>query len=452
MKNKKALIVFGCVGCTIFLMLILCIGGLVLIATQYEQEENKDNDPVIEEIDEDYESPSMGNVNIDIPSIQVSSINNSNINSPDPKQVQINEILLVRDTINLLKNTNWSGSKDAKLPIKVSDYDQSRLENYIENQEAKSGLLTIPNQIEDVFSSGQSATEITSLMMLARNEYIAYLEAKGVNSKYIEEIKSNVLPEDRNRIKYHPENDPNADFSSVGGYNIDENGERDYSKVNLQLYAVDIYNIASNVYNSKILGEPKGEYDTQYWEECRNIAVRQLMYHEMTHVLQRAFVNMNVDEEHRTDKSAYVYADKTLVDVDDKYFWNWGNTEIIAMSNNRQVSQESQADGIAFEILTNVYDMSEEQKEALWAHFFGRLSNSRQALNEIKEISESEWPNLSVDEIGGLLKDVMRDYNQPGESTLIRLTNRVIGFPAYVGYLNPVEPEDTDLFWDYLKN
>ncbi|MBN1332079.1 hypothetical protein JW978_04350 [Candidatus Dojkabacteria bacterium] len=437
--------------CIFSIFIIVIAGCLVLgILASRQSEDNRAENKVSEQ-DTDYEAPSMSDINLDIPSIQIESINNSNINSPTASQVQVNEVLLARDTFRLLESTNWSGDKDDSLPISIGDYDGSKLADYIANQDNKKNLLTIPAGIENVFSSTTSAKEIRSLMILSRQEYLAYLEAKGVNQKYIEEIDSNVLPEDPTRIEYYPENDPDAAPTSVGGYNIDENGEIDYSQVNLSLYAVDVFNQAENVFDSRILGTPSGDNDQDYWEKCRNIAVRQLMYHEMTHVLQRAYVNENVSEEHKSDKSAYVYADKTMADIDDQYFWEWGNSSIIAKSNNRQVSQESQADGISFEILVNVYDMSREQKAALWDHMFGRLANTRAALDEIRQLVESNWPDFSPDESGSLIGDVMRDYNKDGETTLVSLTNRMGAFPAYVGYMNPMEPDDTYLFWEFLE-
>lgn len=446
MKNKKITLI------TCFILLLISCAAICCFLTAFlvwgRGEDHIDYDDIKDQLENNHEDINVTDTNIDLPSIQVQSINNSSINSPIPEQVQVNEILLAKDVFEILEQKDWNGDPD-NMPLEVDDFDKSKLENYISNQQEKASKLTIPSELEDTFISTESAKEIRSLMLLAREEYLSYLEAKHVNANYIDEIKNNVLPAEASRIEYVAINDPYAEPTSVGGYNINSDGEKDYSQVNLILYAVDVYNVADNVDNSKILKDST----TDYWKQVRNVAVRQLMYHEMTHVLQRAFVNMNVTEEHKMDKSAYVYADRTLVDVDDQYFWNWGNTTTFKKSNNRQISQESQADGISFEILTNVYDMSKEQKEALWNHLFGRLTNARNALNDIKQTTESNWPNLVVDETSDEIAQIMSEYNGNAEDrkTLRNLATRISGFPAYIGYLNPMQPDDTGAFWSYLE-
>ncbi|MBD3281052.1 hypothetical protein GF389_06085 [Candidatus Dojkabacteria bacterium] len=446
MKKRNILLL----SCILFVALILCccfgIGAVSYIGSQVD-----DNDVVQDNKNEKADTPSEAEVNLDIPSIQIKSINDPNIQSPKAEQVQINEILLARDTFKLLENTNWSGDADDELPLSISDYNQSKLRDYIENQEKKTEIFTIPSEIEEVFSSDESASETRSLMLLARQEYLDYLKAKNVNEKYIEEMDTNVLPADEKRIQYYPQNDPEAPPSSVVSIDTGD-GKKDYSRVNMDLYAVDVYNGATNICRSRVFGEPDSEYDKDYWEKCRNMSVRHLMYHEMTHVLHRAYTNQHVDEEFRSKNSSYVNADKTMVDIDNQYFWSWGNTTVISRSNNRQISQESQADGISYEMLVNNYDMSMTQKDALWDHMFGRLDSASVALDEIKSSAESNWPEFSPDRIGTMIRPIMRDYNKSGESTLVDLSLKMSNFPTYIGYLNPVEPDDTYLIWDFLEN
>jgi len=452
---KKKVIIIGCI---IFILIILCLFCAIGIRAIIEWKHDRDwidTPPITNPTDTSDNStgPDMSSENTNVSSIKIDSIFNENIKSPDPEQVNINEISLALDTLQLLKDTNWDGNKSTKLPISVSAYDQSKLKFYISNQKSKKDLLTIPKDLESVFISTESKAEIRNLMTSGRTEYLAYLKAKGVQDKYVDEISTNTLTDEQSRMEYVGVNDPNAAPTSAGGY-IVVNGVNDYSKTSVVVYAVDVYNVADLVCKSRILGELPTEQSAKiaYWKKCRDIAVRELTYHEMTHVLQRAYVTQHVSAAHKTDKSAYVYADKTLVDVDNQYFWKWGGKDIIAASNNRQVSQESQSEGISFEILTNVYNMSKSQKEALWAHLFGRLNTGKSNLNQIKTITESKYPNIAVDEIGTPVATVMKEYNKDGEDTLVSLTNKFAGFPAYIGYLNPMEPDDTGKFWNYLKS
>ncbi|KKQ36089.1 MAG: hypothetical protein US52_C0009G0011 [candidate division WS6 bacterium GW2011_GWA2_37_6] len=423
---------------------IVIISAILILAFNRDSRDKNNNTDNEQDTIIDTDNPDMDNDNTKLGEINIESIYNENIDSPEVLQVHVNEVSLALDTFKLLDKENWDGNIDEDLPIDASDYDQSKLAGYISNQEGKEDKLTIPSDLEDTFISSNSSKHINDLMKSARSEYLIYLKAKGTADKYINEIKANALPEKDSRMEYVAKNDPNAEPTSAGGYNTDDQGEKNYSQVNIVIYAVDVYNITDIICTSNILGADD-------WEKCRDMAVRQLMYHEMTHVLQRAYVTLHVDEEHKKDKSAYVYADKILMDVDDQYFWEWGGSEIISDSNNRQISQESQAEGISFEVLTNVYNMSTVQKEALWSHLFGRLNIGRDNMEQIQQITEENWPKLHVDESGSSIAEVMRGYNKNGESTLVSLTNRLSAFPAYIGYFNPMEPEDTDKFWEFIK-
>jgi len=455
-KSKKtltcvmiAIVLFACIS-------FVCVVGILIAASSDSNESDSDIEVAEPESKaSDTNTPSMNSDNVDVSSIKVESINNDNITSPTANQAHINEVDLALDTFKLLKQKGWNGNKDQDLPISISDYDQGKLKFYIQNQQEKGSKFLIPSDIEDVFSSTESGNAIQNMMELARQEYVDYLKAKGVNQKYIDEINNNVLPANSGRMQYHKANDPDADPSTTGGYITGDDGEKDYSQVKMNLYAADVYNNARMAAESGVLGEEpsSGAEKTKYWETARNIGFRHLMYHEMTHVLQRAYVNMNVDEKHKNDKVAYVYADKTMADIDDQYFWEWGGGDARKNSNNRHISQESQADGIAFEMVVNVFDMSSKQKQAMWDHFFGRLETETQNLEEIQQITEAEWPDLVVDETGDSIRKVMQGYSDTsGKNTLRGLTFRLAGFSSYVGYLNPVRPEDTPAFWTFLKS
>jgi predicted YcjX-like family ATPase len=141
------------------------------------------------------------------------------------------------------------------------------------------------------------------------------------------------------------------------------------------------------------------------------------------------------------------------MDVDDQYFWLWGGSESLQMSNNRDISQESQADGIAFEMLTTVYDMSSKQKEALWDRYFGRFDTTRDQLNEIKSIAESEYPDFAVSDLGDPLASIFNDYPNGTDASLLRkIAKRLSRIGPYIGYMNPMLPQDTHKLWDVVKN
>ncbi|HSD85668.1 MAG TPA: hypothetical protein VLG46_17530 [Anaerolineae bacterium] len=387
-------------------------------------------------------------------SLQVTSIYNENIPPTTAERIQINELELARDALRLLINTSWNGDKDVALPLSIEDFDASRLGAYVADERSDTQELTIPPDLAELYLSPEATREITDLLLQARNEYVAYLQAKGVLPQYSDEINRVVLPPDLARLIYHPENDPNAPPTATGPTS-DAEGKRDYGRLQMDVYPVDIYNRALSFNEAKILGEEPTEAAAQlaYQRQLRDLALRQLVYHEMTHVLQRAYIHLHTPAKEHQSKSADVYADKTLDKVvDTRYHWQWGSHSTISELNNRHVSDESQAEGISFEVFADVHNLSLQQRAAVWDHLFGRLEQASAALDEIKTLCATHYPDLSMDEFGDPLAEVMAKYSD-SEARLIltRVARRLSALPAYVGYLNPMQPADTAKFWAVLQ-
>ncbi len=277
-----------------------------------------------------------------------------------------------------------------------------------------------------------------------------YLSEKGVAQKYIDEIKEQTLPIER--ITYHAENNPNSDWSRTEALLLEEEITKDYRKLVMHIYPVDIYNRVRILNNSRIFGNPSE--DIEYKKTVRDAALRLLTYHEMTHVLQQAYINVHLPSEYDKPsiKSLWDKADKNLVGVHStEFFWDWGN-EVYAASNNHTASDESQAEGVAWEVMVDTYSLSDTQGQALWDHYLGRLYNEMQNLEEIRRIFESEFPDYNPDEFYTQLKPLAAEYSGVGSRTLEGIAGRLIALPAYVGYLNPMQPEDAEGLWNTLKS
>ncbi len=447
MKLKQFLL-----GLIFILLGLVIIIGIILFTTYLGRETSlKDSENTY--LDQDNNSNSNQKIEFESSNYQseIESIYNENITANKSKQVQINELYLTLDVLSAMKGKGWNGDKDTPLPISGNDLSVSKLSNYVENERSKEGLLTIPSEMEDLFIRKESAKEIEQIILSSYNEYLDYLTSRGTLEKYITEFK-NVLPANLERITYFPVNDPSSPPTATESLRK-EDGEKDYSKLVMSVYAVDIYNYFTNVIDSEILGsEPTNENAKQdYLIANRNIALRQLMYHEFTHVLQQTYVNIYSSAEDLGKKSGWAEADKRLMDVDDQYFWKWGNREAFQLSNNRQIANESQAEGISFEVLTEVYNMSSQQKAALWEFAFGRLSNMQSVLEKVKDEFQTSYPNFSPDEFGNLMADIFSDYSGPNGYELKRISFKIAALPIYIGYINPMLPEDTIKIWDALN-
>jgi hypothetical protein len=383
----------------------------------------------------------------------IASIYNEEIPATHAERIIISEIFLMLEAGELLLETDWDGTNDMELPITIDQFDQASLEAYIEDESQDDSALTIPSDLEDFYISDEGAAEVQAIILEANGEYTAYLEAQAVLPIYIDEL-GKVMPATAERMTYHPINDPNADPTAVEALDV-SGGDSDHSRLQMNVYPVDIYNRTLLLEHSRILGEPPEDEEAYaaYHLQLRDMATRQLVYHEMTHAVQRAYTNLHVeDEEERTRSGSWLYASKTLLaDVDTQYHWTWGDP-FFAQTYNNDVSGESQAEGISYEMFVNLYDMSNPQKAAVWDHYFGRYEESRAALTASKALYEEAYPEFSPDQLGDLLPEVMDHYpNSNGSRVLWQVAFRLIALPAYVGYLNPMEPDDTPKFWGALR-
>ena len=375
------------------------------------------------------------------------SIYNESIPKTPAKRILIAEVELMRDALRLLAAKNWDGNLDNPLPLSQSDFDAARLSEYSADAEADNIQMTMSADIELLYLSTESAQEIRTVLLQARSEYLAYARTQQVSQKYLDEFER-VLPPDSQRLVYHPTRSSEVPPSAVEGVANATDGSQDYSRYQLDVYAIDLYNIATDLEPSHILGDAPAsdESKTQRQKQWRDMAARKLIYHEMTHVLQRAFINLHVsDANYRTSKDAFLWASDSLARLSQSEHWLWGNDSTIVGGNNQHLSNESQADGVAFEILAATYNLSQAQRDAVWDHLFGRLENARKALDEIKTLCESRFPTLAPDAFGSPLARTFSDYS------LKKLAFRLVNLSAYVGYVHPLRAEQVGAFWDALR-
>lgn len=370
------------------------------------------------------------------------SINDSNIKVVKAERIQILSLELLNKTLDLAKNKNWGGVKDSPLPVTLSDYTQSDLDGWVNTSKEKDDNLVIPDDISRVYLGNTAISEITDEVFKAREEYLSFLKSKGVNQKYIDEIENHTFPNSKDRFTYVAKNDPNAGLTGVSPYNGNDR------EAKYELQAVDVYLPSLLLKKSLIIGDEPSDISevVPYFTRLRNMAVRMTTYHELTHVLQRA-VNYTNTVEGFKYPTVYIQSVKTSPE------YNWGG-DVVKDIYNRSIAEESQADGIAFVVLTSMYDMSNVQKEQVWDHFFGRLENGARQYETFMNKFETNYPKYNAwDFPQKILDDVIYKDNasisEPGK-TLVKLCDAV-NVAAYGGYLNPMTPDKSELLWTFLK-
>lgn len=372
----------------------------------------------------------------------IPSMRRENVPFKTATQSKIPEMELGKRALEILVRTDWTGENDDTLPITVDDFGDEFIEKILQDEKDRGTSLTIPAELEQYYTSAQANTEISELIFDIREEFLMYLEEKGVNQKYIDEINNNALPNDPERLQYKGVNDPDAPPSVTTVFSGQES-PTDHSKREFIIYAVDVYNGTRQLADSGILPEDIDPIT------LRDMGLRVLMYHEFAHVLQKAVDTVNSSEP--TSKSSWMNATRSLQKVTDRYDRVWGS-EVINDSRNRDVSNESQADGLSFEMITTLYDMSDSQKKLYWEFKFGRLQTALDNWKFIMDTFESTYPDFWVDTFGNkLYKDVFSKADTSIKTPFLRITTRLDAVGPYGGYFQPMRPEHTQEFWDYLK-
>lgn len=378
------------------------------------------------------------------------------------RYVELNELILLDAALRALSKTAWgrNGSYDwTNVPVHTSDMGLTPVmyRTILEREEQSAATKTIPEPLTKLLRGGTARAEIEGVMRKAYDEYVTFLRARKVGAAYIG-ILEQVITKDTDRLFYDP--DELARASSGNAVRHEDGTQEDYSVRSIEITAASIYNDMKFVMASGIFGTvPKNDQDVrEYLRNVRDMTIRINMYHEMTHMLDRAYAMNYSPPEHRTKKSVWTYAAKTLYTLDrsNNFRWNtydWVND--ISVEDQLRIS-ESEADGVAFEAVTNIYDMTDRQKDILWTHTFGRLDPSNRLLSQIKETLLANWPDMyGKSDIGNALsKSVFTTY--PGtEAERLKLSGVIAGksgLAAYAGYFNPMRPEQADAYWKALQS
>lgn len=386
------------------------------------------------------------NIKIDT---DVKSIYNENIKFTKAPQIYAPEILFLDALYKEIEKSDWNG--EGGLPVKLSDISKSLYNEMLDYESKRLERLTVPKDYEEYYLSKGEANYLQDLLMKSRDEYLDFLEQKGVNQKYIKEFDTNGLPADEKRLKYRADIDPNAPASGMSTWAFG----KDSSQRAGNFYALDVYNYARQIENSGVQGpKPTKKSDLEnYIKTSRDMGLRMLAFHEFTHVLQTAYGTVNADESDKGKVNVALYLETPLNIIDKKYFLEWGNESSNAIKNN-QSSEERQANGISFLAMAEVYDLSEQQSEILWEHRFGRLSNAAKIFNTILPALNENYPKLRLVELDILLNQaILEDNNLTEEQKdlLNTIRSRFSIFGSDNGYYNTMAPTDAGKFWDMLK-
>jgi hypothetical protein len=368
------------------------------------------------------------------------------------------EVYWLNFVMKKLVANGWDGKETTPLPITIADIPSTFITKLRTEEDARKAAFAIPPELQKYYFGNTSEEAITKTIGNARNEFVAFLKTQSVHKKYIDEIDTNTLPADGTRMFYHTGNGANAGTSQSQALMGTDGTKADYSKLQMDLFAIDFYNHSRKIARSGLAGpEPangSAEFDA-YYKKVQDIAIRYLVYHEMGHVLEKAVESVNARPDKKTEKSSWIWASKTLSKLDSSLSVHWSNLQTFNEINDITSSKESQAEGMSYQALVHTFAMNHTQAKILWEYLFGRLAASRDEFDSALSIFQTKYPGFDITSIDQkIYRDLITklDPASPEAKTLYAVNKRLTSFPAYHGYFHPREPKNMDALWAYIRD
>jgi hypothetical protein len=373
--------------------------------------------------------------------------------------VFIAEINWLLETLKLAQAKGWAGGEE-KIPVTLADYEPELIARYVARVGEQRLGLRLPVHLKPFYTSPEAQAEMRELIRQFRQEYLEYAAWRGVSRVYLLEIEEYTLPDQPGRLFYYPnERYPDNQNSNVHTY--PGFGPGNYRGLQMNIYAANVYKVALEIEAAGILGPWPEEVEKQraYWQASREMALRYVVYHEMTHVLQQAVNVTNAAADARSKLLPWLYAHRNILHIDNRHYQSWGNqTDKLSREiNNMEIAKESQAEGVAIQMVGEVYNLAVGQRQLLWEHHFGSLSQGRTEVNEVFRLMEEAYPATHPGRLAHQLRELIAEMfpgNTGGETrqALSELQQRLDGYmAAHLGYLNPMTEEETERFWDFLQ-
>lgn len=365
---------------------------------------------------------------------------NANVRFVEREKIAVAELYLANYVADEISESNWSGNRREAWPS--IEIPQSLLSDLEKINNDRNSNLEIPDAEKALYSSSENVSEIKSDILEAYDEFVAFLRYRNVNEAYIEEFITNTHPKNEDRFIYVNNTSINVPPTVNEKY---EKSESDFSQRQITFYPVDIYNRTRSLKSSGIIGtDPK---------LLRRFATKFLTYHELMHSLQRTVDTVNAPAAQKQLKSNYVYARFSLRTIESSKQKSWGS-ESENLIQNADINSESQADGMAFEIASAVFGLSESQQRLFWEFEFGRLAEASALYDRLFDKFPEKYPEFYMADFGTkILTDIVNKMPISDDSRLLnRVSGRLGGLGAYGGYLNPVTPNESSDIWRSLED
>jgi hypothetical protein len=338
-------------------------------------------------------------------------------------QIYVSEVVLNKKALELAIAKNWNGEGET-LVLRPEEFGTDLLLKVRSDIESDRQGFAIPSNLEGYYTTNQAHAEILAMALLAKDNYLDFLQRKGVKSEIINIFTTTVLPGEDSIVV--------GNFS--GGSSVIPIDYRS-DTLKMSLSTAGIYNSAQIVKRSGVIDHMYGGSGDSYEKLARTMGVYVSTYHELTHALQASYY---VDNDHK----------KKLAYLDNGFFRVWGRpwdtpTEQNIFWENESIGEERQADGLGQYALYETFNFSPAQKQQYHNFANARFADMYKELDEFLDLAEENYPDFNPINFGGVAASAISGSGGYGdyynELKRLRLSR---AFPSYMGYFNPYTEQE----------
>jgi len=368
--------------------------------------------------------------------------------APPAPTLRLPELELAELALAQLAAADWEGWVDAPLPLSPDAVTGAQVADWRDLMARQEADASIPPAQEPLYVGRAAAREVRDVLSAARQSFVAYLQEKNVATPYLAEL-DRVLPDAADRIRYRAD----AGIEVVTQLApMPDAGSRDWGRLVLQVSAVDVWSTAQLAARAELLGPaPTDPAARLAWDVGnRDLGAKFLVWHELTHALQRAYLHPHLPETERKSQVAWALAEHRLLDVDPSLGFTWGNATGAATRLRRAID-ERQADGIAFQVLVWNAHLDTDRAARAWDCWFGRLDAARRQLDRVRDDLAGVAPDLALEDLADPLADAFAAHPTAADrEVLVTLARRLRGVPELSGHLTPIQVGEAAALWRVL--
>jgi len=315
---------------------------------------------------------------------------------------------------------------------------EEKIEKYQKN--------TIRTENLSLFESVEAQREILELFRVARKQYIQHLQSRGVDRKYLEELD-------------HVTNDDSIEYK-VAGIGADSQQKGSQEKDGKKILTADqdatkkeiviTAHVLESVFEMFKRNEAFSKLDDTI---LREMAARLLLYHEMTHSLQQAYLNYH-GKYRKTETFQRVVGEK-LSSIFQKKYAKFDSSGMLS----EELESERQAEGVANDALLSFLGYEEGKQPILPVSESDAESALRRKRITSEEVKDDEFLNS--------LRSMIRLYLQhQNKVDVVRAVQRLAAFSQpqtsqalqeypvgyWYGLLFPHKRKDLESLYSVLSN